>query len=178
MNRRQVLTAIGGFGLTGASALALGGDIPRLDADESGLPIRVETMAAPGSTAGEARVPVAGTPTVIDLFATWCAPCKAQMDALSTLHREYADRVAFVSVTNERIGGTLSRDDVRTWWQRHDGDWTLGLDPASDLMAALGASGLPFLAVANEAGEIRWTHAGVASTDTLRDEIERALAEA
>jgi thiol-disulfide isomerase/thioredoxin len=178
MNRRRLLTAIGGLGLTGASALALGGDLPGAGTDDAGLPIRVETMAARGSSAGETRVPVADTPTVIDLFATWCAPCKAQMDGLSTLHSEYDDRVAFVSVTNERVGGTLSRDDIRAWWGRHDGDWTLGLDPASDLMAALGASGLPFLAVANEAGEIRWTHAGVASTDTLRDEIDAALAEA
>ena len=177
MRRRQVLTALGGLGLTGASALALGGDLPGLSADDGGLPLRVETIDARGSSAGEARIPAAGTPTVIDLFATWCAPCKAQMDALTTVRETYADRVAFVSVTNERIGGTLSRGDVRDWWRRHDGDWTVGLDPASDLMAALDASGLPFLAVASATGEIRWTHAGVASAATLREEIEGALAE-
>jgi len=175
MKRRQVVAALAGLGLTGASALAVSGRLPGLGSAGSGLPLRVETIDARGSTAGEARVPAADAPTVVDLFATWCAPCKEQMDALSTVHGEYGDRVAFVSVTNERIGGTLSREDVREWWRENEGDWTVGLDPESDLMAALGASGLPYLAVVDASGEVRWTHAGVASTATLRREIERAL---
>ncbi|MFB6090063.1 MAG: TlpA family protein disulfide reductase [Halobellus sp.] len=177
MKRRQVLTALAGLGLTGASALAVTGRFPGPGGSGSELPLRVETIDARGSTAGEARIPAADAPTVVDLFATWCAPCKEQMDALSTVHEAYGDRVAFVSVTNERIGGTLSREDVRAWWRRHDGAWTVGLDPQSDLMAALGASGLPFLAVFDARGEIRWTHAGVASTATLRREIGRVLPE-
>ena len=38
MNRRRLLTAIGGLGLTGASALALGGDLPGARTDDAGLP--------------------------------------------------------------------------------------------------------------------------------------------
>ncbi|MFB6092241.1 MAG: TlpA family protein disulfide reductase [Haloquadratum sp.] len=185
MNRRQLLTAVGGLGLTGGSVLAASGHLPVPSgvalggrrAAETGLPLEVEAIDAPGSEAGRVTVPVPDTPTVIDLFATWCAPCKEQMDALSAVHAEYADRAAFVSVTNERIGGALSRDDVREWWRTHDGAWTVGLDPESDLMAALGASGLPYLAIADAAGRIRWRHAGVASAATLRTELDRVLAE-
>ena len=177
MNRRQLLTALGGLGLTGASVAAFRGDLPGIGGDDSGLPMRLETLDARGSEAGETAIPVPETPTVIDLFATWCAPCKEQMNELSTVYEEYGDSVAFVSVTNERIGGTLSADDIRAWWRRHHGEWTVALDPDSDLMAALGAGGIPYLVVTDAAGTIRWQDAGLTRAPDLRTELDAVLAE-
>lgn len=174
MNRRRVLTALAGLGLTGGSLWAVENGLP--GNEESALPVQVETIDARGSDAGQTAVPVEGTPTVVDLFATWCVPCRKQMDALSTVHPEFADSVRFVSVTNERVGGTLSRDDIREWWRSHDGDWTVGLDPESDLMSALTAGGLPYLAIADASGTIQFHHRGVADAATLRRHI-RAVVE-
>jgi hypothetical protein len=97
------------------------------------------------------------------------------MDALGTVHDRYTDRVAFVSVTNERLGGGLTREDLRSWWRNNDGAWTLGHDPEGDLLAALGANGLPYLAVADATGSVVWTHGGVASVETLDAEIAAVL---
>ncbi|WP_248898250.1 TlpA family protein disulfide reductase [Haloplanus halobius] len=173
MNRRRVLTALAGIGLTGGSVWAMQNGLPV--GDTSGLPVTVETIDASGSEAGQKQIPVPGTPTIIDLFATWCAPCKEQMDALSSVYPEYANRVTFVSVTNERVGGTLSKDDIREWWRNHDGNWTVGLDPESDLMSALGAGGLPYLAIVDASGTVRWEHGGVTDVATLRAELDRTL---
>lgn len=174
MDRRRLLAALAGLGLTGGSVWAVQTGLP--SGSSSGLPLRVETIDAQGSEAGEIRVPVPDTPTVIDLFATWCAPCKAQMDALDAIHSSYAD-VAFVSVTNERVGGTLTKADIREWWRRHDGNWTLGLDPESDLMSLLGADGLPYLAITDGTGTVRWDHGGVADAATLREQLDQVLAD-
>jgi thiol-disulfide isomerase/thioredoxin len=143
---------------------------------DDGLPVTVATMDARGSEAGSLSVPVSGAVTVVDLFATWCSPCIEQMDALAPLHREYADSddVRFVSVTNERLGETLTRDDVRSWWRENHGDWTLGLDPESRLLSALGANGLPYLAVVAPDGTVTWRDGGVAGAETLRTHIEAA----
>lgn len=173
MNRRRVLATLAGLGLTGGSLWAVQRGLP--SSTVTGLPVRVETIDASGSDAGHTRVPVPDTPAVIDLFATWCAPCKEQMESLSAIHPDYEDRVAFVSVTNERVGGTLSRADIRSWWKSHDGDWTVGLDPQSDLMSALGAGGLPYLAIADTSGSIRWEHGGVADAETLRTQLDQVL---
>jgi thiol-disulfide isomerase/thioredoxin len=173
MKRRQLLLGLAGVTLTGGSAwVATQG----LSAG-SGLPVQIETMDALGSDHGSIHVPVEDTVTVIDLFATWCTPCKAQMDVLAPIHATYADNahVSFVSVTNERIGGTLSRADIREWWRQNDGHWTLGLDPDSSLMGVLKASGLPYIAIAAADGTITWHHGGITNANTLRSEIEAAL---
>ncbi|WP_416839957.1 TlpA family protein disulfide reductase [Haloferax sp. DFSO52] len=185
MNRRDALGILAGAGLTGLAGCLSGStsgsvadgettEMPEQspDSSESGdLPLVVETIDAQGSSAGEIRVPVEGTPTVVDLFATWCAPCVAQMESLRSLHEEFGADVAFVSVTNERLGGGLTIDDIRGWWTENEGNWTLGHDPESRLMRAVRAGGLPYLVVFDAAGEITWTHRGLASEANLRDAI-------
>lgn len=175
MNRRRALITLAGLGLTGGSVWAVRNGLPSGGAQGEALPVRVETIDARGSEAGQVRVPQPDKPTFIDLFATWCAPCKEQMESLTTVHAEYADRVAFVSVTNELVGRTLTKDDIRGWWRSNDGDWTVGLDPRSDLMSALGAGGLPYHAVADSSGEVLWEHGGIVDAPTLREQIDRAL---
>jgi thiol-disulfide isomerase/thioredoxin len=173
MNRRRVLAALGGLGLTGGSAWVLQQDAGTEDA----LPMQVRTVDAPGSEAGGVRLPVEDTVTVLDLFATWCSPCAEQMGTLAAVHGEYADEVAMISVTNERLGGTLSKADLRDWWREHDGAWTLGLDPDSDLMSALGADGLPYLIVFDAEGTPRWQHRGLVDRQPLATHLDRVLAE-
>ena len=175
MNRRRALLALGGLGLTGTSAWVLRNDVGGSD---DALPMRVETLDAPGSTAGATSVPPENTVTLVDLFATWCAACEEQMVALTAIRETYGDEVAMVSVTNERLGGSLTKTDLRDWWRDHDGAWTLGLDPASDLMSALGAGSIPHLAIFDAAGEVHWQEGGLTDEESLRTEIDRALGEA
>lgn len=172
MNRRQAIAAITGLGLTGGSLWVARNGLPgmQLRSDEQ-LPIRVETLDARGSTAGEAVVPTPNTVTVVDLFATWCAPCDDQLEILNAIRSEYDD-VSFISVTNERPSETLTRDDIAEWWNRNDGAWTVGLDPGSELLAAFGAGGLPYIAITDENGTIEFGHSGLAGKETLRDQLD------
>jgi thiol-disulfide isomerase/thioredoxin len=182
VRRRAFLAGVGSVGVVGGAGCLGGGSAESGDAggggdggDRNALPLTVETLDAPGSQAGSQRIPAAGTPTVVDLFATWCAPCKAQMESLRSLHDEFGDRVAFVSVTNERFGGGLTAEDVREWWVEHDGNWTVGHDPESRLMRVLGAGGLPFLVVTDADGTVAWTHRGIASESNLRERVSAVL---
>ncbi|SEW09579.1 TlpA family protein disulfide reductase [Halobacterium jilantaiense] len=174
MKRRQVLGALAGAGLTGGSLWVARNGVPRpggSDNDPAGLPREVETLDAPGSTAGTATVPRPGTPTVVDLFATWCAPCDEQLAELRAVHSDYPE-VAFVSVTNERVGDTLTRTDIADWWADNGGAWPVGIDPGSGLLAAFGASALPYVAVADADGRIVAEYSGVAAANALRDDLD------
>lgn len=171
IGRRHLLAGVVGAGLVGGGVVGSG----VVDVGGDGLPVEVSTVDAVGSTAGRTRVPAAGTPTVIDCFATWCGPCAEQMAALGTVYDRYGDRASFVSVTNERFGGGFDRGALRAWWRDNDGRWTVGHDPEGDLLAALGSDGLPYLAVTDESGSVVWTHGGVASVETLDRHIASVL---
>jgi thiol-disulfide isomerase/thioredoxin len=178
VKRRRVLGALAGAGLTGTSLWVARNGVPRPgdgDGGPAGLPREVETLDAPGSTAGTATVPRPDTPTVVDLFATWCAPCDEQLAELRAVREDYPE-VAFVSVTNERVGDTLTREDIADWWREHGGAWSVGIDPGSELLAAFGANTLPFVAVADAEGRIVAEYSGVAAASDLRDDLD-ALAE-
>jgi Thiol-disulfide isomerase and thioredoxins len=193
MRRRGILKAAGGVVLTGGSVIVLQRGVPTLSStetqsDTSGgssgtinskttLPIQLSTLRNGESTEGTIQIPTAGMPTIIDLFATWCTPCQTQIDALSTVYDKYNDQVRFVSVTNERIGGTLTRADIRSWWDEHDGKWSVGLDPQSRLMSVLGAQGLPYIALTDTTGDIQWEDAGVTSVSTLQNKLDAILTE-
>ncbi len=194
MNRRGLLAAVAGLGLTGGAAYVSLDGLNRPGGASNGgptspaqtqtgaesggaaaLPMTVETLDAPGSTAGTQTIPVPETPTVVDLFATWCVPCKSQMDALAPVYETYGGDAAFVSVTNEQFGGGFTRDDVRNWWAENDGAWTVGHDPGSKLFRALQANGLPYLAILDATGRVVWTHRGTASRGVLEREVQAVL---
>ncbi|MDD2982454.1 MAG: TlpA disulfide reductase family protein [Crocinitomicaceae bacterium] len=40
---------------------------------------------------------------VVNLWATWCPPCVAEMPSLQKLYAKYGDRVAFYFVSNEKV---------------------------------------------------------------------------
>src|SRR4051812_33459974 len=39
-----------------------------------------------------------GTPVVLNLFGSWCVPCRKEMPDLQRLHEELGDKVAFVGL--------------------------------------------------------------------------------
>ncbi|WP_049919805.1 TlpA family protein disulfide reductase [Haloarcula vallismortis] len=175
MNRRQVVAAMTGLGLTGGSLWVARNGLSGIQSRGTDqLPIRVETLAAEGSLAGETPVPTPGTVTVVDLFATWCAPCDDQLEILDAIRPEYP-AVSFVSVTNERPSETLTRADISEWWNRNGGAWTVGLDPGSELLAAFGADGLPYIAIVDESGTVQFGHSGLADEETLRAELDAVV---
>ncbi|MFB6079768.1 MAG: TlpA family protein disulfide reductase [Haloferacaceae archaeon] len=167
MRRRHLLASLAGAaGLGGGAWYALDGTSAKgID------PVEVTTIDAPGSQAGTMRVPVAGGVTVVDVFSIGCAPCKTETRRLNDVRGEFGSDVHLVSVTNDAIGGTLTRGDVRRWWRRNDGHWPVGLDDGGRLMRELDVTGLPTLAVVDAGGRVAWKHAGLVSRGDLLEAV-------
>ncbi|MEF8780188.1 MAG: TlpA disulfide reductase family protein, partial [Haloferacaceae archaeon] len=114
-------------------------------------------------------------PTVLEFFATWCTVCARMMPDVAAVEADVRDDVRFVSVTNEPIGHTVSRADVREWWREHDGDWTVGFDPDLDLTRALDLSDTPTTVLLDADGRIRYRDRGYKSESELRSIVSDAF---
>jgi thiol-disulfide isomerase/thioredoxin len=170
MNRRELLAGAGSLGVLGAGAFVYSTAAP----DEADIePVPIETIAAPGSDAGEVSVPEQGRPTFLEVFATSCGICEGMMPTLQTVH-DSVDGVQFLSVTNEPIGATIKRSDVADWWREHEGNWTVGLDSDLDLTAALDVRAVPTTVVFDEQNRIVNSDTGEKSSETVIDWIESA----
>lgn len=175
MRRRDLIAGIASAGVVaGGGALAVLGRPSVGDDTEPEEPIELETIEAAGSTDGTVMVPNLDADRVVflDFFATWCEPCKEQMPAIA----EARDRTdaAFVSVTNEPIGRTVSEAELREWWADHDGGWTVALDPTGEVSERYGVSGYPTAVVLDTEGVVHWTHGGILSADEIAGRIEAA----
>lgn len=93
----------------------------------------------------------AGLGVVLNLWATWCVPCVAEMPALDALARLVAgDGVAVLTLSSDRGGAP----PVERFY-REKGIQTLPilLDPRGDAARALGARGIPTTLLIDRAGK-------------------------
>lgn len=156
MRRRRLLAALG-TAAAGAGGLYAG---PWLSGDDTAQPVTVETLTAPGSEDGTVTVPPADRPLVVEFFATTCSVCADQMSGLATARRRLDGAVQFLSVTSEPVGLSVTRADVREWWQAHDGRWAVGLDDGTTLAERYDATRVPTTVVLDADCEVAWRHTG------------------
>jgi thiol-disulfide isomerase/thioredoxin len=112
-------------------------------------------------------------PAVVNLWATWCAPCRREMPEFEEVHLERGGQVRFIGVN---IGDRESQaleflDEVGVTFENY-------LDVDGVLNAALQTATLPVTVVTDADGRISVVHSGPMDVDDLNREIERALAAA
>jgi thiol-disulfide isomerase/thioredoxin len=82
---------------------------------------------------------LAGTPTVINLWASWCAPCREELPLLAKAHRAYGDKLRIIGVDFDD-----SAPDAALELAEQSGvTYPLLSDPDSDTKASLKVIGLP-----------------------------------
>ncbi|KLE35314.1 redoxin family protein [Aurantiacibacter luteus] len=94
-----------------------------------------------------------GEPQLLNLFGSWCIPCRIEAPQLEALERQGA-----------RITGVALRDtpeDVAQFLELYGNPFTrIGRDDLSETQFALGASGVPETFVIDGAGRITYQHIG------------------
>jgi len=90
---------------------------------------------------------------VLNLWATWCAPCDAEMPSLDALAGALAaDGILVVSLASDRGGAAVVEQYYKSHRITHLGVWT---DPDGAAMHALGARGIPTTLILDRQGRER-----------------------
>jgi thiol-disulfide isomerase/thioredoxin len=108
----------------------------------------------------------AGKPTVVNLWATWCPPCRREMPALQQAQAANPDvNIVFVNQGEESatIAAFLDREGLAL---RH-----VLVDPQASVGAALGHSALPTTLFFDEHGRLVDTRIGELSQATLTQRL-------
>lgn len=94
-----------------------------------------------------------GQPKLLNIFASWCVPCRAEAPQLEALQRSGAN-----------IVGVAIRDrpeDVAAFLQTYGNPFTrIGADDISEVQLSIGSSGVPETFVIDGEGRITYQHIG------------------
>ncbi len=112
-----------------------------------------------------------GRVVVINFFASWCIPCKAEAPALDKVYREYKTKnVAFLGIamqdTKSKAMGFIEETGV---------SFPAGLDYNNKIKEAFGVYGIPATYFIDKDGKINYTHAGMLTEDLIRYELDKIL---
>ncbi|MEP2935013.1 MAG: TlpA disulfide reductase family protein [Gilvibacter sp.] len=109
---------------------------------------------------------------LINLWATWCPPCIAEMPSLQALYDSYGDKVQFYFITNE------STAVVRKFLDKHSYTFPVYLQKFS-APAQLASNALPTTYLIDKNGLIRIEETGVANwnSDKVKGLIDQLLVE-
>jgi thiol-disulfide isomerase/thioredoxin len=114
-----------------------------------------------------------GKPLLLNLWATWCAPCVAEMPTLDALAFREEGKLQVLTVSEDLDG----REKVEAFLaERRFRDLDSWLDPKMELMAALGVTTLPTTILFDAEGREVWRVTG--GEDWMGEEARALLAEA
>lgn len=108
-----------------------------------------------------------GTPLVINLWASWCTPCRKEMPAFDEVSRELDGQLTIVGVTDES-----DLDAARDAADQAGVTYPLLVDEDQTVLVDLEITGLPGTVFVDAEGAVVGRHLGALTASQLRQEIE------
>jgi thiol-disulfide isomerase/thioredoxin len=117
-----------------------------------------------------------GKVVLLNVWATWCPPCRAELPLLSSLHTQYADQGFAVLAVN--IDAERSHGQVRQLDSQLDLSFPIVLDPLATVVGAFGVEVYPTSILIGRDQTVLWRKIGQLREGDreLTDHLERALA--
>lgn len=118
-----------------------------------------------------------GEAVLLNIWATWCPPCREEMPELQALDEEYGPRG--LRVVGVSIDGRGAEDAVRRFLEDYGIGFTILHDPDERVTRAFRTAGVPETFLIGRDGRVAARWIGMLKPDdpTIRERIEKALAE-
>lgn len=149
----------------GALALALLPACAASDSTATALPTPKLVDLRTGDASGWDQK---GRPLVVNLWASWCTPCKTEMPAIEKVASRLGDQVEIVGVTDQN-----DLEAARKAANKAGVRYRLLVDTDQSLMSDLGIVGLPGTVFVDADGKVIGRHSGVLTEKKLLEEIQK-----
>jgi cytochrome c biogenesis protein CcmG, thiol:disulfide interchange protein DsbE len=118
-----------------------------------------------------------GQPILVNIWASWCAPCRAEMPAMQRVYEAYRDQGFTILAVNATNQDNLT--DASTFVQQHQLTFPILLDVSGQVSQAYQAHSLPTSFFVDAQGIIQEiVIGGPMSEALLRTRVENLLKEA
>ena len=119
-----------------------------------------------GENVNFANVVKKGRVTVVSFWATWCVPCKKEINNISDVMPEWKKSLDFDFVAVS-IDDTRNIAKVKSYVNAVKWDFQTFVDPNQDLKQKLNFPSVPYTVVFDQNGKIAFTHQGYVEGDEL-----------
>jgi len=110
-----------------------------------------------GNTIDISKIENEGNPIIISFWATWCKPCKAELNAIAEEFEDWADETG-VKLIAISIDDARSSSRVEPYVNAMGWDYTVLMDPNGDMKRAMNVNNVPHTFLLNGEGKIVWDH--------------------
>jgi peroxiredoxin len=117
-----------------------------------------------------------GRVVLLNFWATWCPPCRAEMPSMEKLYQAYRDRgLVILAISGDRAGTQV----VESFVEELGLTFLIVLDPADEVFAQYGVRGLPTSYLLDRRGRIVSAEAGARdwNSKAARQVVEALLRE-
>ncbi len=115
----------------------------------------------------------AGKPIVVNIWATWCGPCRSELPYFNTVYNELGDDVVFMMVNC--TSGRETQSVVEKFVKDNGYDFPVYFDKKYKANNAYNVRGIPTTLFIDRDGKLVHTEVGSMSEDELRDFIDDIL---
>ena len=164
--RRIVMAGLGAFIVVAAVAFVFVGAGSDATGGEGHLDIAFEVVDGEPVNLSD----FSGEALVVNFFASWCGPCRAEMPDFEEVHQQLGDEVRFVGLAvNDRTSDAIEivEDTGITY------DW--GIDTDAAIFEAYEGAVMPTTVFVASDGTIVDVHAGILTADDLAERAEALI---
>jgi len=125
-------------------------------AQEKSLP-NIDVKTLQGKTINIQDLENDGNPMVISFWATWCKPCKKELNTIAEVYDDWQEETG-VKVIAVSIDDSRNAAKVAPFANGKDWPFEIYIDANSDLKRALNVNAIPHTFLLNANKEIVWQH--------------------
>lgn len=105
-----------------------------------------------------------GKPMIINFWATWCSPCKRELNNIAEMYTEWQEETG-VKLVAMSIDDARNMGKVAPYVNGKGWEYDVYIDPNGDFKRAMGVNNVPHTFLLNGKGEVVWQHNSYAEGD-------------